>query len=146
MFILLKYQRCAKANKLTETRCCARQSNVQNINILLQTDIPLHVHTKFCARSDDIWTTTNTGPNIAKKVRLSFISSLCTNIPMFAIKRCFNITHHLLKHHIFGMFSFYCYTNQLCYKMNESLHISNFVISCWRNYNTSIKRRKYRRL
>ena len=49
------------------TRCCARQSNVQNINILLQTDIPLHVHTKFCAKSDDIWTTTKTGPNIAKK-------------------------------------------------------------------------------
>ena len=143
MFILLKCQRCAKANKLTETRCCARQSNVQNINILLQTDIPLHVHiqvlrkvpwqlnnnknrskhslpsfkphtrtvpTKGFDYSPVILTASGKMNKLCVvwklihigEVRLNFISLLCTNIPMFAIKRLLQFIEYKMYFYVYS--------------------------------------------
>jgi hypothetical protein len=73
-----------KKNTRVHMRCTQDKFCSKQIQPLLQTDLPLHVHTRSCKKSDDIWSSNNISsrpnfpsPNLIIGFRITMVNETC---------------------------------------------------------------------
>jgi hypothetical protein len=100
--------------KHVQDKFCSKQTQP-----FLQTDLPLHVHTKSCKKSDDIWPSNNIGSS-----RITMVNETCIFCGFKrskCLKGCFYLWINLIKKNYKGTHEMY----------NDRSYLTFIYVSLW---------------